>query len=262
MLKRNVIVLVILAVILILTSVILINTASDDAVDTTGIEDNIVDGAGIKPAMAELKIATTVPIIKEFIGVVIGNDENIVILNKNNIDVNMLNDLDLIVYIDDEGYDSWFNSIIQEIEIDKQVRVLRLADSIEGYTDYGWMSIGNAMRMLNDIALVVSELDLDYSDVYNDNIQPYIHKLDSIKNEYYTLISSGELREIILANEEEEAKIKCLLDEFNISYSLVDDNEEQIDKVITFKNIEDYSDNMTYIDILKVNRNILEELID
>ena len=118
------------------------------------------------------------------------------------------------------------------------------------------------MRMLNDIALVVSELDLDYSDVYNDNIQPYIHKLDSIKNEYYTLISSGELREIILANEEEEAKIKCLLDEFNISYSLVDDNEEQIDKVITFKNIEDYSDNMTYIDILKVNRNILEELID
>ena len=132
MLKRNVIVSVILTVILILTSVILINTASDDAIDTNGVEDNIVDGAGIKPAMAELKIATTVPIIKEFIGVVIGNDENIDILNKNNIDVNMLNDLDLIVYIDDEGYDSWFNSIIQEIEIDKQVRVLRLADSIEG----------------------------------------------------------------------------------------------------------------------------------
>ena len=261
MLKRNVIVSVILTVILILTSVILINKASDD-VDTTGVEDNIVDGAGIKPAMAELKIATTVPIIKEFISVVIGNDENIVILNKNNIDINMLNDLDLIVYIDDEGYDSWFNNIIQEIEIDKQVRVLRLADSIEGYTDYGWMSIGNAMRMLNDIALVVSELDLDYSDVYNDNIQPYISQLDSIKHEYYTLISSGELREIILANEEEEAKIKCLLNEFNIGYSLVDDNEEQIDKVITFKNIEDYSDNMTYIDILKVNRNILEELID
>lgn len=261
--RRIIIMLLILVMILLTTAVVIvITTTKDNIKDNKSDSDSVIESEYVKPEMAQLKIATTVPIIAEFIGIVRGNNNNIILLDKNNVDINKLNELDLLIYISDEGYDGWLGLVIQEIGISEQVRILRLADNIENYKDYGWMSINNAIRMLNDISLVISELDLYYSDVYNDNIQQYIYELDSIRADYYNVISSGELGKIYIANETDETKIKNLLDEFSIEYDVVDGDEEQSNNTITFKNIEDYSENMTYIDILNENINILKGLIN
>jgi len=244
---------------------IVVKISTNIEVSLTDTETEKITTEQETPKMADIKIATTIYPIYDFIREVRGTDKNIILLDKNNIDANELKACDLILYMDDNGYDSWLKVVLNRINLGDSDKLVKLSDILGDYKDYGWVSIENAISIVNYIGILLAERDLEFSVYYSSNAQAYINKLDKLRTEYYSIISAGLTDTVYFNSEEERLKIANLLEEIQLK-TAVDEAGEHSDKIVQFKDTHDIGEAdpreaKSYLSIMKENAKILEKAL-
>ena len=244
---------------------IVVKISTNIEVSLTDTETEKITTEQETPKMADIKIATTIYPIYDFIREVRGTDKNIILLDKNNIDANELKACDLILYMDDNGYDSWLKVTLNRINLGDSDKLVKLSTILGDYKDYGWVSIENAISIVNYIGLLLAERDLEFSVYYSSNAQAYINKLDKLRTEYYSIISAGLTDTVYFNSEEERLKIANLLEEIQLK-TAVDEAGEHSDKIVQFKDTHDIGEAdpreaKSYLSIMKENAKILEKAL-
>lgn len=244
---------------------IVVKISTNIEVSLTDTETEKITTEQETPKMADIKIATTIYPIYDFIREVRGTDKNIILLDKNNIDANELKACDLILYMDDNGYDSWLKVALNRINLGDSDKLVKLSTILGDYKDYGWVSIENAISIVNYIGILLAERDLEFSVYYGSNAQAYINKLDKLRTEYYSIISTRLTDTVYFNSEEERLKIANLLEEIQLK-TAVDEAGEHSDKIVQFKDTHDIGEAdpreaKSYLSIMKENAEILEKAL-
>ena len=244
---------------------IVVKISTNIEVSLTDTETEKITTEQETPKMADIKIATTIYPIYDFIREVRGTDKNIILLDKNNIDANELKACDLILYMDDNGYDSWIKVALNRINLGDSDKLVKLSTILGDYKDYGWVSIENAISIVNYIGILLAERDLEFSVYYGSNAQAYINKLDKLRTEYYSIISTRLTDTVYFNSEEERLKIANLLEEIQLK-TAVDEAGEHSDKIVQFKDTHDIGEAdpreaKSYLSIMKENAEILEKAL-
>ena len=244
---------------------IVVKISTNIEVSLTDTETEKITTEQENPKMADIKIATTIYPIYDFIREVRGTDKNIILLDKNNIDANELKACNLILYMDDNGYDSWLKVALNRINLGDSDKLVKLSTILGDYKDYGWVSIDNAISIVNYIGILLAERDLEFSVYYSSNAQAYINKLDKLRTEYYSIISTSLTDTVYFNSEEERLKIANLLEEIQLK-TAVDEAGEHSDKIVQFKDTHDIGEAdpreaKSYLSIMKENAKILEKAL-
>lgn len=234
----------------------------------TGVRDNIENEVNERAniELANIKIAVTAYPLYEFVKEVRGNYDNLTLLQENLVKYDNLEGYDLMFYMSEDGTDSWFIKRVKQLNLSNDTeRIVRVTEDIEGYGDYSWVSIDNSISIVNYIAIVLANHDRYCADVYYNNAQAYINKLDELRAEYHRVISEANTYRVYFDNEDEKLKIQSLLDELNIE-SIVDETKEYEGNYVKF--IDTYnvtSDTInkygSYLEIMRENLKILESAI-
>ena len=138
---------------------------SNDSKDNTSITQE-------EKKMKDLKITTTILPIYDFVRVVRGNEDNLTILNnETEISLEKIESSDIIIYMGDEGNDYWIKVALDSLGYGDSNKLIELSNQLGDTRKYSWNSIENAIKMVNYIAIILSEKDPDFTETYIKNAQ-------------------------------------------------------------------------------------------
>ena len=85
----------------------------------------------------------------------------------------------------------------------------------EEYDEHVWLSLKNAQILCAVIAYVISALDVEYAETYQNNATGYIEKLDSLDSEYQKAVSSAPVKTLLFGD---RFPFRYLVDDYGIGY--------------------------------------------
>ena len=220
----------------------------DGIEDKNGTEDDKEASTDDAIELKGMKIGVTDVAVYDFVKAIRGSEDDLEMLDK---DIDM-DGLDLVIYTDDVGNDSWIMKDAGSKD-DNSVVYMKLADVTDGgYKDYSSSSLVYAVKVVNSIALEIAQLDLDNSKYYNSNAQAYIEKIEQLITDIQAIVNESNGREVVLGSTDELVRIQAFLNDFSINAIVAEDDKVAVRFNGTLEN--GYA---SYLDIMEMNKKIL-----
>ena len=126
-------------------------------------------------------------------------------------DLRIIATADLIIYVGGES-DKWIEDAIKNVG--GQAKSLKLIELVEehsaecvdehdhshGADEHIWLSFENAIKCTQAITTAVCELDSEKAEVFTNNSEAYIAKLDLLYGEYKSAVSKAEYKTLVFAD--------------------------------------------------------------
>lgn len=149
--------------------------------------------------------------------------------------VNILS-CDVFIYVGGES-DKWVEDTLKNSDNNENMRVVRLADMINGdlldepevleseheheneseesFDEHVWLSVKNAVAFCNGIADIISESDDSNADIYKKNAEEYISKLNSMDSEFEEKLLNSKRNSVLFAD---RFPFVYLMEDYDIDY--------------------------------------------
>lgn len=238
----------------------------------------------------KLNIVTTIYPVYDWVKEVAGDSVNVTYLVDSGIDLHNyepsvndiieINEADLFIYVGGHS-DEWVDDVLNS-----DTNSLNLMDSLGDYVLYYehdhheedeehdheeyeedehiWMSLNNAMLLVDVISDKLVDLDSDNEDFYVSNANNYIDELASLELEYFEVISNSLLDVIVVAD---RFSLLYLVTDYGLDYYAAytgceAEIEVSFETIIELANVVNEND-LKYILILEDgNIDIAETVVD
>ncbi len=151
-------------------------------------------------------------------------------------DIMKISTCDLFIYVGGES-DKWVDDALQEA-VNHDMTVINLMDvlgdavreeeEVEGmqeeehdheeeaeYDEHVWLSLKNAAVIVRKISEAVAGADPEHADVYKQNADAYIGKLDALDAEYRAAVSAGSVSTLLFGD---RFPFRYLTEDYGLSY--------------------------------------------
>ena len=154
-------------------------------------------------------------------------------------DILKISTCDLFIYVGGES-DKWVDDALQEAT-NKDMIVINLLDVlgdavkeeelIEGmqeeedesgneedeaeYDEHVWLSLKNAVVLVESISEAIRKIDPDHADAYKKNTSAYIEKLNTLDTEFQAAVNSASYRTLLFGD---RFPFRYLTDDYGLSY--------------------------------------------
>lgn len=122
--------------------------------------------------------------------------------NENMVTINLLNEL---------GENIKEEEIVQGMESDEEV----LEEDEAEYDEHVWLSLKNAKILCKSIADCLSVADPANKELYENNLQGYISKLDALDKEYEAAVSNASVKIILFGD---RFPFRYMTDDYGLDY--------------------------------------------
>ena len=146
-------------------------------------------------------------------------------------DIKSINDADIFIYVGGES-EEWVSDILEDLDSD-ETKVIKMMDSVnlkeeeikEGmdkeeeeeteYDEHVWTSPKNAILIVREIEDKLSSIDEDNEEVYEENAENYISKLNKIDEEIREVVSNSKRKVLIFGD---RFPLRYFVDEYGLDY--------------------------------------------
>jgi zinc transport system substrate-binding protein len=149
-------------------------------------------------------------------------------------DIKSISDADIFIYVGGES-EEWVSDILEDLDSD-ETKVIKMMDSVnlkeeevkegmeeeeEGeeeeteYDEHVWTSPKNAILIVSSIEDKLSSIDEDNEEVYEENAENYISKLNKIDEEIREVVSNSKRKVLIFGD---RFPLIYFVDEYGLDY--------------------------------------------
>lgn len=146
-------------------------------------------------------------------------------------DIKSINDADIFIYVGGES-EEWVSDILEDLDSD-ETKVIKMMDIVslkeeeikEGmveeeeeeieYDEHVWTSPKNAILIVKEIEDKLSSIDEDNEEVYEENAENYINKLNKIDEEIREVVSNSKRKVLIFGD---RFPLRYFVDEYGLDY--------------------------------------------
>ncbi len=194
---------------------------------------------------------------------------------------------DIFIYNGGES-DDWVSDILNDKSMNKKCVVLSLLDSVDhdslievgsqehlhyneseenhshnSIDEHVWLSIKNAVNIVNTITEAIVSIDKESEATYRTNAEEYCHKIQSLHEEFQSFVSELEDPFVVIAD---RFPFAYMFNDFNISYAAAfsgctSETEAIFENIVSICNEVSNHNITTLITIEKSNSNILNAVI-
>ncbi len=83
------------------------------------------------------------------------------------------------------------------------------------YDEHVWLSLKNAVVLVENISLAVQKIDLDHADYYIKNTADYVEKLNALDAEYQAAVTSSSYKTLLFGD---RFPFRYLVDDYGLAY--------------------------------------------
>lgn len=131
-------------------------------------------------------------------------------------DMVTINNSDLFIYTND-GMEPWVNSLIDDSvnKVDASKKITYI-DSDHGHEDpHVWTSMRNAQLMVETIRDAIIEVDLEHKELYTNNADALIEKLEALDKEYASVFEQADIDTIVFLG---HFGLNYLMNDYGVEY--------------------------------------------
>lgn len=238
---------------LIVTAILLTGSLAACGNSQPAAKGSSVTGSGSKQATEEskLKVVTTIFPIYDWVENILGENAKhaeVDILLDNGVDLHSfqptvddilkISDSDVFIYVGGES-DAWVDDALKQA-VNKDMVVINLLEAlgkdakeeevIEGmqaekeeeageegpeYDEHVWLSLKNAMKLVQTITDALSKVDSDCADIYKKNMDSYLQQLSVLDSEYEAAVEAAPVKTLLFGD---RFPFRYLTDDYGLDY--------------------------------------------